>query len=98
MDEHGYRQCVPQNHDPSIAEQPFIDFSSSYVLRAIDQFPKQGSKAPWRLHQNYALDIMSLRFGSIEDRAMHFSHKGTTVEEIAMSGSYAGEQGAIPVR
>jgi cation diffusion facilitator CzcD-associated flavoprotein CzcO len=76
MDEHGYRQCVPQNHDPSIVEQPFIDFSSSYVLRSIDQFPKQGSKAPWRLHQNYALDIASLRFGAIEDGAMQFS--GTT--------------------
>ena len=49
MDEHGYRQCTPRIHDPSIAEQPFIDFSSGYVRRSIDKFPKQGSKAPWRL-------------------------------------------------
>ncbi|HEY4427096.1 MAG TPA: NAD(P)/FAD-dependent oxidoreductase [Solirubrobacteraceae bacterium] len=73
MDERGYLQCVPQNRDPSIAEEPFIDFTSSYVLRAIDQFPKQGSKAPWRLYQNYALDILSLRYGAIEDGAIEFS-------------------------
>ncbi len=73
MDERGYRQCTPQNRDPSITEEPFIDFSSSYVLRSIEQFPKQGSRAPWRLYQNYALDILSLRFGAIEDGTMLFS-------------------------
>jgi len=73
MDEHRYNQCVPQNDDPSVIERPFIDFSSSYVLRSIDQFPKQGSKAPWRLYQNYPLDILALRRGALEDGAMRFT-------------------------
>ncbi len=68
------RQCTPHNRDPSVAAEPFIDFSSGYVLRAIDQFPKQGSKAPWRLYQNYARDIVALRFGSLDDGAMVFSN------------------------
>jgi cation diffusion facilitator CzcD-associated flavoprotein CzcO len=76
MDDHGYVQCIPQNHDASVAEEPFIDFTSSYVLRSIDQFPKQGSKAPWRLHQNYALDILALKLGRVDDGAMRFS-RGT---------------------
>jgi cation diffusion facilitator CzcD-associated flavoprotein CzcO len=80
MDRHGYRQCTPHNRDPSVAELPFIDFSSGYVQRAIDKFPKQGSKAPWRLYQNYALDILSLKFGSVEDGAMEFSNTGSAVE------------------
>jgi monooxygenase len=46
--------------------------SSGYVDRAIDQFPKQGSKAPWRLYQNYLLDILNLRVGSVRDKAMRF--------------------------
>jgi len=71
MDAHRYRQCTPRR-DPSIAERPFIDFSSGYVLRSIDKFPKQGSKAPWRLYQNYPRDILSLRFGAIEDGAIAF--------------------------
>jgi cation diffusion facilitator CzcD-associated flavoprotein CzcO len=73
MDEHGYAFCVPSNDDPSIVRQPFIDFSSSYVQRSIDQFPKQGSKAPWRLYQNYALDILALKFGALEDGALRFA-------------------------
>ena len=71
---HGYRICTPSNRDPSVAEEPLIDFSSGYVLRAIDRFPKQGSKAPWRLYQNYARDLLMLRFGAVEDEAMEFSN------------------------
>jgi monooxygenase len=73
MDRHGYAQCVPDNLDPSVQPLPFSDFSSGYVQRAIEHFPKQGSKAPWRLYQNYALDIASLRRGSLQDEAMRFS-------------------------
>jgi monooxygenase len=74
MDERGYQQCTPRSRDGSVAAEPFIDFSSSYVVRSIDQFPKQGSRAPWRLYQNYALDIMSLKFGAIEDGALLFAY------------------------
>ncbi len=73
MDQHGYAQCVPRNSDPSVQPLPFIDFSSGYLHRSIDKFPKQGSKTPWRLHQNYALDIVGLRRGSVQDGAMQFS-------------------------
>ncbi len=73
MDERGYAYGTPRNHDPSITEEPFIDFSSGYVQRSIDLFPKQGSRPPWRLHQNYARDIVMLRFGAVDDEAMEFS-------------------------
>ena len=74
MERKGYRQCMPINDDPSIREQPWIDFSSGYVQRSLDKFPKQGSKKPWKLYQNYALDVMSLRFGALEDAAMRYSN------------------------
>lgn len=77
MDEHGYRRCAPHNRDPSVVAEPFVDFSSSYILRSIDQFPKQGSRAPWRLHQNYALDTLALRFGKLEDGVLEFSAAGS---------------------
>jgi monooxygenase len=73
MDRHGYKQCVPRNFDPSIGEVPAIDFSSGYVQRSIAKLPKQGSKRPWRLYQNYALDIVSLRYGKIDDGVMQYS-------------------------
>jgi hypothetical protein len=53
------------------------------VQRSIEKFPKQGSRAPWRLYQNYALDIISLRFGSVEDEAMEFSIGGTPAVQPA---------------
>jgi monooxygenase len=73
MQAHGHQQCTPLANDPSVTRQPMIDFSSSYVLRAIEHFPKQGSKAPWRLHQNYALDVFGMRFGAVQDAAMQFT-------------------------
>jgi monooxygenase len=83
MDAHGYVECRPRERDPEMPEEPFIDFSSSYVLRSIDKFPKQGARAPWRLYQNYALDIFSLRFGSLTDEGIEFSRNGTAVELAA---------------
>jgi monooxygenase len=72
MDAHGYRRAVPLNSDPDVLAEPFVDFNSGYVVRAIADFPKQGSKAPWRLYQNYARDILSLRRGDLEDGALRF--------------------------
>jgi cation diffusion facilitator CzcD-associated flavoprotein CzcO len=73
MDRRGFKQCVPHNVDPSMGELPSLDFSSGYVQRSVAKLPKQGSKRPWRLYQNYALDIVSLRFGKIDDGVMRYS-------------------------
>jgi hypothetical protein len=73
MDRHGYRQCMPHNVDPTITELPSLDFSSGYVQRSIAKMPKQGSKRPWRLYQNYALDIVTLRYGTVNDGVMQYS-------------------------
>ncbi|HZP13500.1 MAG TPA: NAD(P)/FAD-dependent oxidoreductase, partial [Nevskiaceae bacterium] len=72
MEKHGYAQATPRVSG-EIKPLPFIDFNSSYVLRSIDKFPKQGDRAPWKLYQNYALDIMALRYGTLDDGAMEFS-------------------------
>jgi cation diffusion facilitator CzcD-associated flavoprotein CzcO len=80
MDERGLRQCTPRAPGPSVRTEPFLDLTSGYVLRSIDHLPKQGSRAPWRLHQNYARDIVLLRHGSLEDEAMEFSNAGTAAK------------------
>jgi monooxygenase len=76
MDAHGYRQCTPRNRDPTVKREPILDFSSGYIQRSIKEFPKQGSKRPWRLYQNYLLDIVNLRMRSLEDGALEFSAAG----------------------
>lgn len=74
MRKHGWRQCTPRNDDPALTPQPWLDFSSGYVTRAVGRFPKQGSRTPWRVHQNYLRDVLSLRFGALEDGVMKFSN------------------------
>jgi len=66
MDAAGAKVAVARR-DPSVGEIPFLDFTSGYVKRALEVLPKQGARRPWRLYQNYWLDLMTLRFGKIED-------------------------------
>jgi monooxygenase len=73
MDEHGYVACTPRQRDPLFTSRPLIDFSSSYIQRSIGQFPRSGNKRPWRLYQNYLWDLVSLRFGPVNDKALEFS-------------------------
>jgi cation diffusion facilitator CzcD-associated flavoprotein CzcO len=74
MDEHGLRQVTPRWTEPTLPTTPFVDLSSGYVLRSVDKFPKQGSRAPWRLYQNYIRDLLLIRRGPIEDEALEFSN------------------------
>ncbi|MGI8846091.1 MAG: flavin-containing monooxygenase [Thermoleophilaceae bacterium] len=73
MDAHGYDRAMPCNSDCSIEPEPFMDLTAGYVLRGLDQFPKQGSKAPWKLHMSYPRDIVTLRHRPIEDGTMQLS-------------------------
>jgi monooxygenase len=72
MDRKGLPIAVPHNNDPEVKELPWLDFSSGYVQRAKDILPKQGSKKPWKLYQNYALDLVTLRHGRMADGVLKF--------------------------
>jgi cation diffusion facilitator CzcD-associated flavoprotein CzcO len=73
MSARGHAYCVPRNRDPRVTPEPFIDFSSGYIQRSIHEFPKQGSHAPWRLYQNYARDLVALKYRPLEDGAIEFA-------------------------
>jgi cation diffusion facilitator CzcD-associated flavoprotein CzcO len=73
MDAHGFDKSVPEVPANGVEELPLLDFTSGYVLRSLDDFPKQGSVEPWKLRQNYVLDIRTIRRGPIDDGAMRFS-------------------------
>ncbi len=74
MDRRGYDFAVPRR-DPSVGEEPMLSFTSGYVQRAIQNFPRQGSKAPWKLRQNYALDLLDLKFSRLDDGALQFHRR-----------------------
>jgi cation diffusion facilitator CzcD-associated flavoprotein CzcO len=79
MEERGYRVCTPRAPDPTLPTEPLLDLTSGYVLRSIDDLPRQGGRVPWRLHQNYARDKLMLGLGSLEDEAMEFSRVESAV-------------------
>ncbi|HZO05462.1 MAG TPA: NAD(P)/FAD-dependent oxidoreductase [Solirubrobacterales bacterium] len=72
MDAGGYDVCVPEVTDPTITEEPLLDFNSGYVLRALPGLPKQGSKEPWKLRQSYPFDLRQMRRGTLLDGSMQF--------------------------
>lgn len=75
LDKTGTRQATPVLNDPNIESEPWLDFSSGYVQRALEKLPRQGTKAPWKVYQNYALDLVALKFGKVEDGVMQFTNK-----------------------
>jgi monooxygenase len=76
MDRTGTQIATPVLDDPEVTPEPWLSFTSGYVQRALDNLPKQGSKRPWRVHQNYAKDLMDLKFGKVDDGAMRFTKAG----------------------
>jgi monooxygenase len=73
MDANGFDTVVPEHPGNSVDERPLMDFTPGYVLRALDSLPKAGSKAPWKLKQNYLLDVRMIRQGKVDDEALHFT-------------------------
>jgi cation diffusion facilitator CzcD-associated flavoprotein CzcO len=84
MDQKGYRVCTPRVNDPDLKDEPVIDFNSGYVVRALPELPRQGSKTPWRLHQNYLKDLSMMRHGRVDDGAMEF--KEAPLETLEWGG------------
>jgi cation diffusion facilitator CzcD-associated flavoprotein CzcO len=74
MDRKGMRQVTPACGDQT-AIAPFVEnFSAGYIQRALVNWPKQGSKAPWRVNQNYFRDTVSMKLTSLDDGALEFSN------------------------
>ncbi len=74
MKDTGMRQVTPRWREATLPDRPFVDLNSSYVLRSVDNFPKQGEAPPWRLYQNYIKDVLMIRRGPLEDEAIEFSN------------------------
>ena len=90
MDRKGTPIAIPKS-DPSVEEAPWLDFSSGYVQRAKDVLPKQGTTKPWKLYQNYALDLVTLRFGKVDDGTLTFSKPHPVAANANRAAAIAAE-------
>lgn len=73
LDTIGMRQVTPRDSTGSVCPEPFLDLQSGYIERASHLLPAQGDRVPWKLHQNYLLDLALLRYGKLEDDYLEFS-------------------------
>ncbi|WP_047863987.1 flavin-containing monooxygenase [Rubrobacter aplysinae] len=85
MDRKGYDYGYPLLTG-DMERRPLLDLTSGYVQRAIGDFPKQGSRAPWTMRQNYVLDALSMKTAKL-DREMEFGR---------VSRSTGGARHAVP--
>ncbi|WP_104525873.1 flavin-containing monooxygenase [Blastococcus atacamensis] len=84
LDARGYVSATPVA-PPEGADAPFLDLASGYVQRSLDGLPKQGGRTPWKLHQNYILDVRMMKRGSLEDEGMTFQEKATVTGAQAVA-------------
>jgi len=71
MDAQAVRRAVAPR-DPSVGEERLITFSSGYILRALDELPRQGDREPWKLRQNYLRDVRAINRDRIDDGVLTF--------------------------
>ena len=89
MADKGYDFCAPMI-DEDMQATPLLDLSSGYIQRSVDDFPKQGTKTPWRLYQNYLYDKFTLAFTSLNDKAMRFYSSGPSVSLSPVGERHSG--------
>ena len=73
MDKTGKKYCVAVNSDVSVEKTPFLDMHSGYIQRAVGKIPRQGSKSPWRVNQNYPLDLALSKIHKLNDGVIKFA-------------------------
>jgi cation diffusion facilitator CzcD-associated flavoprotein CzcO len=74
MDKKGMRQATPVAGDEKPTATFVENFTPGYIQRALAGWPKQGSKPPWRVYQNYFRDAIMLKWSSVDDGVMEFSN------------------------
>jgi len=94
MEKRGASQVTPRLRpgDAGMPARPWIDsFSSGYVRRAMQHFPKQGDREPWMNPQNYKLDRAMIRNGALEDGVLQF----TTPASSTRARAFAAEDSTL---
>jgi monooxygenase len=89
MDERGYGECRPPVDPVGVGREPLIDLRSGYVLRALEQFPAQGSVRPWRLRQSYFMDRYEFTRRPLQDGVLQFSRRTAAPPSMADTAAAA---------
>jgi hypothetical protein len=88
MDAIGAVQATPRNRTGASPAAPWVEgFTPGYMQRAIEAWPKQGSEAPWRVHQSFFADLKSLRIDAIEDGVLELRGRSAATAPVRESAA-----------
>lgn len=74
MSAHGYDQVVARDREGCKSDSSMMDaLQSGYIQRASDRLPRQGSKPPWQVTNDYLADRPMLAKAPIVDGILEFS-------------------------
>ncbi len=96
MDAHAYVKAVPTVDESTIEPRPLLGLNSGYIRRAAGVLPRQGSRDPWNLRQNYVLDAFTTRFGDLSED-MTFTRRARVGAETDAGDRYLERTGSEPV-
>ena len=91
MKENGYTQVCPRPDGTPVDSEEMLALTSGYIQRAVGEFPRQGTREPWRAYQNYLRDIVMVRYGKLTDEALEFSRPAPRVRTGAENDTGLGE-------
>ena len=72
LEKEDYLAFKAKVNEGSLESTPLLNLNSNYIYRAANMLPKQGTNAPWRVHQNYILDYKMLLIDNIKDKWLEF--------------------------
>ncbi|MER5888758.1 NAD(P)/FAD-dependent oxidoreductase [Streptomyces sp. NPDC001941] len=83
MRRHGHDIATPVAHEADRSESSVMGeaLTSGYITRADQIMPRQGTRDPWRLWNNYYRDRAMLRSAPIEDAPLRFDKAGSSGAE-----------------
>jgi cation diffusion facilitator CzcD-associated flavoprotein CzcO len=56
MERNDLRAVAPEPEE-GLGSRPLLDLTSGYIQRSLKDLPKQGDRSPWRVSQNYVIDV-----------------------------------------
>ena len=82
----GYRICKPVCDPASLEERPLLNLNSGYVTRATPNLPKQSTRRPWLVRQNYFFDLFTMRLSRLEDGILQFEESAPATQLKTKAG------------
>jgi len=84
MRQRGRAQATPRNRDGSVSPEALLGLTAGYVQRSAHLFPRQGSAAPWRVHQSYLRDYRALKMDDVVDDAMELTNPPPARSDVSV--------------